>query len=175
MKIEVLPASVNDKSLIQRMMELYQYDFTEFEDNDLDSHGYFGYPYLDHYWSESGRHPFLVRVDEKLAGFVLVNRHAYIPGNECSIAEFFILRKYRRRGVGKTVAFYIFNQFQGKWEIQELESNIPAQTFWRKVIGEYTQGLYHETYLDTEQWKGPVQYFDNSALDWPQPGRAANG
>lgn len=161
MKIEVLPASVDDKPLIQRMMELYQYDFSEFENTDLDSHGCFGYSYLDHYWKEKDRHPFIVRVDGRLAGFVLVNHHTYLPENEWSIAEFFIMRKYRRKGVGKTVAFHVFDQFRGKWEVQEMEANIPAQRFWRKVIGEYTGGRYREISLNNDLWKGPVQHFDS--------------
>ena len=167
MKIEVSPASVDDKSLVQRMMELYQYDISEFENSDLDSHGCFGYSYLDHYWKEKGRHPFIVRVGGKLAGFVLVNRHTYLSGNEWSIAEFFIMRKYRRRGIGKAVAFHIFDQFRGKWEVQEVEANVPAQRFWRKAIAEYTGGHYLETNLNNELWKRPIQYFDNTKLVYP--------
>ena len=151
MKINILPASVNDKPILQRMMELYQYDFSEFQNNDLDAQGCFGYPFLDYYWSEEGRYPFLVQVDDKLVGFVLVNHHIYILGNEWSIAEFFILRKYRRTGIGKRVAFYIFDQFQGKWEIQETKANLPAQRFWQKVITEYTEGQYQEACLNNEQ------------------------
>ena len=127
MKIEVSPALVDDKSLIQRMMELYQHDLSEFENNDLDSHACFGYRFLDHYWKEKGRHPFIVRVDDKLAGFVLVNRNTHLPGNEWAIAEFFVMRKYRRRGIGKAVAFYLFDQFREKWEVRETEANVPAQ------------------------------------------------
>jgi hypothetical protein len=74
MAIEILPASINDKSLIQKMMELYQYDFSEFTETDLDEHGYFGYSHLDNYWVETNRYPFLVRVDGQLAGFALVNQ-----------------------------------------------------------------------------------------------------
>ena len=162
MSVEILPASPEDKLLIQRMMELYQYDFSEFEGTNLDQHGCFGYSYLDHYWVEEGRHPFIVCVDGKLAGFVLVNQHTHIPGNENSIAEFFILRKYRQRGIGKGVAFHIFDLFPGKWEVRQTESNTVAQQFWRNVVGEYTAGQFAEIVLNTESWKGPVQYFDNT-------------
>jgi predicted acetyltransferase len=144
------------------MMELYQYDFSEFEGTDLDQHGCFGYWYLDHYWVEKGRHPFIVCVDGKLAGFVLVNQHTHIPGNEHSIAEFLILRKYRRRGIGKRVAFHIFDLFPGNWEVGQTESNTVAQQFWRSVVGQYTAVQFAETVLNTESWKGHVQYFDNT-------------
>ena len=161
MRIEILPSSIEDKPLIRQMMEFYFYDFSEFNGADLDPHGCFGYGHLDHYWTEPGRDPFLVRVDGKLAGFVLVYQHTYLPGNDGSIAEFFILRKYRRLGVGRKVAFYIFDYFRGRWEIQETAANLSAQQFWRKVINEYTAGRFEETILDNDQWKGPVQYFDN--------------
>jgi hypothetical protein len=45
MNIEVSPALITDKSLIQQMMELYQYDFSELENTDLNKHRYFGYSY----------------------------------------------------------------------------------------------------------------------------------
>ena len=165
--MEVIQAGLDDKPLIQRMMELYAYDFSEFDSSDLDSHGTFGYPWLDHYWNEEGRYPFIVRVDGRLAGFVLVNQHTYLPGSEWAIAEFFIMRKYRKRGVGKTVAFSIFDRFRGKWEVHELENNIPSQLFWRKVISEYNHGQYSEVQVTDEHSKGPIQCFENGDQDPP--------
>jgi len=162
MKIEVVQASLEDKPILQRMMELYQYDFSEYDEGDLDAHGTFGYAWLDHYWLEQGRYPFIVRVDGKLAGFVLVNQFTYLPDSEWSIAEFFIMRKYRREGIGKTAAFSLFDKFRGVWEVHQLENNQPAQYFWRKVISEYTQGKYSETFLNHESSRGPIQQFDNT-------------
>lgn len=164
MNIVVTQASLDDKPLLQRLMEFYQYDFSEYENSDLDSRGMYGYAWLDHYWSEEGRYPFLVRVDGQLAGFVLVNQFTLLPTSEWSIAEFFIMRKYRRKGVGKTVAFSIFDKFRGVWETFQLDNNIPAQHFWRKVISEYTNGQYTETFLENESALGPVQQFDNRSL-----------
>ena len=162
MSVEVLLASLKDKPLIQRMMELYQYDFSEFEGTDLDQHGCFGYSYLGHYWVEEGRHPFIVRVDGKLAGFALVSQHTHIAGDGYSIAEFFILRKYRRQRIGKVVAFQVFDLFPGRWEVKQTEANIVAQQFWQNVIREYTAGQFEEMVLDTGAWKGTVQHFDTS-------------
>lgn len=162
MDVQILPALIADKSIIQRMLELYQYDFSEFEDTDLDEHGYFGYPYLDYYWIEADRHPFLVRVDGKLAGFVLVNQYTYLPGSQYSISEFFILRKYRKHGIGRQAAFHVFSLFLGRWEIHQAEKNVTAQKFWRSVIGEYTKGNYTETASENEDWNGVIQCFDNT-------------
>ena len=82
-------------------MELYQYDFSELLNTDLDEHWYFGYSYLDYYWVESNRYPFVVRVDDKLAGFALVNKSTCLLDSQYALAEFFILRKYRKQGIGR--------------------------------------------------------------------------
>src|SRR5262245_39793457 len=162
MNVEITQASIDEKTLLQRMMQFYSYDFSEFDDSDLDSHGNYDYPYLDHYWVEKGYYPFIVRVDEKLAGFVLVNRRCYLPDREWVIAEFFIMRKYRGKGVGKQVAFHVFDQFYGKWEVHEIERNKPAHQFWRKVISDYTHNQFTETHWEAEEYSGPIQCFDNT-------------
>jgi predicted acetyltransferase len=164
MFLELTPASIDDKPLLQRMMELYQYDFSEFENTDLDAHACFGYPYLDHYWVEEGRHPFIIHVDGKLAGFALVNRHVNLPASQWAVAEFFILRKYRRQGAGKAAAFQLFDRFRGAWEVGQIQENIPAQKFWREVISAYTNGDYKETILNDEEWKGIIQTFNNKTV-----------
>ena len=160
---EVSVATLDDKPLLQRLVELYQYDFSEIQGGDLDQHGCFGYLYLDNYWVDADRYPFLVRVNGKLAGFVLVNRLTYWIDNQLSLAEFFILRKYRRQGIGKVVAFQVFDKFHGKWEIRETAANVSAQCFWRKVVAEYTAGQYIDILFDDEKWKGPAQFFNNAS------------
>src|SRR5690606_11754215 len=128
--------------------------------------GRYGYGYLDRYWTEPGRYPFLIRVDRKLAGFVLVRRGTYFPELQAAsaelpymVAEFFILRKYRRRGVGAYAAREVFDRFPGRWEVAEMPENTAAQAFWRRVIGEYTGGRYEEFLMENDRWRWPVQVF----------------
>lgn len=142
-------------------MELYQYDFSEFDGQDLDEHGCFGYGDLDYFWFEPTHAVFLVTVDEKLAGFVLIDNEVVVTGNERSISEFFIMRKYRRQGVGKQVALDVFGRLPAKWEVRVIEENSPAQAFWRGVIAGYTQDKFQEKWLNNDDWHGPVFYFDN--------------
>ncbi|MFY0758443.1 hypothetical protein AB1K32_06135 [Metabacillus dongyingensis] len=54
------------------------------------------------------------------------------------------MKKFRRSGLGKKIAHNIFQMYIGKWEIFQIERNKPAQSFWRKVIEEYTAGDYAE-------------------------------
>jgi predicted acetyltransferase len=162
MNIDVAPASFFEKPILERLYQLYDYDFSEFDQSDVDANGLFIIEYLNTYWQEDGRYPFLVRVDGKLAGFVLVSR---LPGKGAqgeevhSIAEFFVMRKYRGLGVGRWVAFQVFDRFPGEWRVEEMSVNLPAQAFWRRVIGEYTAGAYVERIRDDEEWQGPEQIF----------------
>jgi predicted acetyltransferase len=161
MALEISEARIEDKTLIRHLMELYRYDFSEYDESDVDINGYFGYRWLDHYWTDEDRQPFIIRVHGKPAGFVLVNQHTYLPGSDWAIAEFFVMRKYRGKGIGKKAAFDVFDRFPGKWEVYELESNQPSQQFWRKVISDYTHGHYSETNVDDERKRGPIQSFEN--------------
>ncbi|MCL2407002.1 MAG: GNAT family N-acetyltransferase [Defluviitaleaceae bacterium] len=156
MNIEIITAAKSHKPVLRQLIELYEYDFTEFEDNDVDEHGFFGYRYLDHYWTDEHRHPYLVKVDGKYAGFVLVNKHCYYTNDENThtIAEFFIMRKYRRTGVGSIAARFVFDLFPGMWEVRVMSENKPALPFWRKVINEYTNGKYEYYSEPTDTWDG---------------------
>lgn len=162
MKIDVTLALISDKPLIKQMMELFRHDLSEFENVDLDEHGFFGYSYLDYYWVEAERSPLIVRVDRKLAGFVLINQHTHFPENQYSVAEFFILRKYRRRGVGREVAFYVFNLFFGRWEISQINRNLIAQKFWNDTIRSYTADNYTKEIVETDHGGKIFWSFDNS-------------
>ena len=70
------------------------------------------------------------------------------------------MKKYRQRGVGKTVAVMIFDMFPGGWEISQWTKNVSAQKFWRKVVEEYTNGKYDTFTAVEKDEKGFI--FDNS-------------
>jgi predicted acetyltransferase len=161
MNIALRTAARPDRELIRRMMELYLYDFSEYTREDLDEHGQFVYGDLDYYWFEKTHAAFIVTVDDKLAGFVLVDEEVLIDGSQRSISEFFVMRKYRRQGVGQHVARAVFDRLPAQWEVRVMAENTPAQPFWRRVIADYTGGAYTETAHTGAEWHGPVFTFDN--------------
>jgi predicted acetyltransferase len=161
MNFTILPVPLEEKPVLRNLMHLYLYDLSEFDHTDVGPHGLFEYKFLDHYWTEADRHAFFIKVDHHLAGFVLVNRYSIVLEHAYTVAELFVMRKYRRHGLGSQVAKEIFDRFPGEWEVRELFGNIPAHRFWRKVIGDYTGGQYEETMLNDERWKGHVQTFCN--------------
>jgi predicted acetyltransferase len=155
--VEIVPVKEADKSVLRQLMELYSHDFSEFTGEDVDEHGFYGYSYLDHYWAEDGRYPFFIKVDGKIAGFALVRKSCgdYSASESvCNIAEFFVMRKYRRMNVGGVAAKCVFELFKGEWEVRVLHVNVPALPFWRKVIDEYTGGNYVYHSEPVADWDG---------------------
>ena len=164
MYLKLMHAPLEQKPVLHRLMQLYLYDTSEFTGDDPNADGVFDYRYFDEYWQEPDRFPFLIYCGGNLAGFVLVNAYTVVlePGTGKSIAEFFVMRKYRSQGVGRRAAFHAFDRFPGLWEVREHVDNLAGQAFWRTIIGEYTCGNFTEDTLNTPSWTGPVQTFDNS-------------
>lgn len=144
MNITIEPILFEQKSVFIQMMELYEYDFSEFSDDDISEYGYFGYSRIDDYFNEDDRYPFFIRAGGKLAGLVLIRSCAEYNdlAEPHNIAEFFVLKKYRRRGVGHAAAVKVFDMFKGDWEVVYWNNNLPAKHFWEKVISDYTKGEY---------------------------------
>jgi predicted acetyltransferase len=164
MDIEVIKAAYTDKSVLRNMMELYLYDFSEYDGADLNQHGLYEYEYIDQYWTEPVRYPYFLRVNGSLAGFALIR--TIEPADEeayYSMAEFFVMKKYRRQYIGKTFANRLFDMHPGKWRVAQEENNHPSQVFWRKVISDYTNSIYKE--IRQEGWEGPIQEFNNSSKE----------
>ena len=136
-QIDVIPAVPGDRGVLERLLELYSYDFSEIVGRDVDAAGVYGYRHLDLYWTEPGRAPFLIRVDGHWAGFALVR-----SGEPHDMAEFFVMRKYRHGGIGRTAAANVIGRFPGRWQIRQVPANQPAIAFWRTVIpAEFDESL----------------------------------
>lgn len=149
MEYKVKKALLHEKEIIKHLMQFYFYDFSKFVEAHVEEDGRFeDYPYLDDYWKDETRFPYLVELNGKYAGFVLVRLIEEKERTYFSIAEFFIMKKYRRSGLGKLVASEMFDLHQGQWEVFQIEKNVPAQHFWRKVISDYTKGDYKERIVD---------------------------
>lgn len=164
MGVQIQVAGPGDEGRLGALFELYAYDFSEILGLDVDESGRFQAPPLDVYWTDPQRHAFLVRVDERLAGFALVQERSRLTGVEAvnDMAEFFVLRRYRRRGVGQHAAGWLFDRFPGPWEVRQRAENHAATTFWRRAIARYTGGRFDEVLWDDARWRGPVQRFESA-------------
>jgi len=146
MSFEIYEVKENEKQIILNLMQLYTYELSFFEDETtnfqlLDTGLYAISKYIELYWQEENRHPYLLKYNGKLAGFVL---ERFNEENFNEIAEFFVINKYRKMGAGTFMAKEMFNRYKGRWEIRTLLKNKKAQEFWKKVVKEVSNGKYEE-------------------------------
>jgi len=146
MKVTLTKASRENIGVMENLMQFYIYDFSEFVDLDVNKDGLFEpYAGIRDYWdNENERFPYFIKEGERFLGFVLVRYIMASERNYFSMAEFFIMRKYRRKGIGRSMAEQVFQLHKGQWEIYQKESNKPAQVFWRNIITDYTEGQFKE-------------------------------
>lgn len=125
--------------MLANIFELYAHDFSEFVDLKLGPDGRFGYEHLHLYWEEPGRHPFLIKAGGHLAGFALVRRGSELSGDAgvWDVAEFFVVRGFRRLGVGTQAAHEVWRRLPGRWEVRVMGRNEKAEAFWARAIGDY--------------------------------------
>jgi len=146
-----------DYELIQNLIRFYIYDMSEFTGWACPSNGLFGG--VDDQAYYFGKRPDLkealwpdgwtgkgykVLVDNEIIGFCLVRLFTQDTYQLNDIGEFFILRKFRNKGLGKQVAHAIFDRFPGNWQVRQMVANRPAQAFWRKTISAYTQDQFND-------------------------------
>ncbi len=167
--VTVTAAAATQRPILDHLMQLYLHDFSEFAPigsahGEVDADGRFADERLDSYWQEGGRIPLLIRADDRLAGFALLNQWSALGlPLDRAMAEFFVLRKYRRVGVGTRAALLLFHRFPGGWEVPVAWYNQPALRFWRDVTHVAAAGHVEECAGDGERWSGTVLRFSTRA------------
>lgn len=124
-----------------------------FSATSLGEIGYSESDQLDRWFGDSSVTPLVILRGADPVGFAMVARGSATPERsqvDYRMAEFFIARTYRRRGVGRLAVEIILNRFAGRWEIVEYLRNPVAVSFWRRVVANYTQGRYQERVTNGE-------------------------
>jgi predicted acetyltransferase len=162
----VVRASPDQRALIQGLFQFYVYDFSEFQpadsaDFELNAEAqYDPYP-LDQYWVDGPSIPLLIKRGERVVGFALINDFAHSgEALDHSMAEFFVLRKYRRAGVASFAVGEILRRYPGRWEIAIAARNAPALGFWPRTVAALDCVRDLKTVeIDDARWRGPILQF----------------
>ncbi len=131
---ELILAKPTDAPLVKTLLDEYLRELNKFETRIFSDDGLIDYPYFDVYWSEYGRHPFIIKHQGQVIGFAFVRDPHSTHSSRHQIAEFYIKPDYRGRGLGRQAVITIWQQFPGSWELQGLIGNAIALEFWRACI-----------------------------------------
>ena len=136
---QLIPATLTDYPSIQNMARFYVYEMSrECGLNSLDwacpADGLYESFDFKHYFTDPDRQAYLVKVNEELAGFVLIYQTKEQSNAQWNIGEFFILARFQQRGIGRLVAQQVWQRHPGSWEVTVIPENQRALQFWRKAV-----------------------------------------
>lgn len=119
---------------IEKLMQFYLYDFSEWIPLSFDDEGKFFIRPKDEYWAHAGTHAFFIEINGETAGFATVDTDVVDADTNFSIGYFFVSRRFRGTGSGAKAAELLLQRFPGKWQIFHVNANAVARTFWEKMI-----------------------------------------
>ena len=155
-------ATLDDLPVIKNLATYYVYDMSEGMGWDPNPDGrYEGCSDLPVFWEKPDHHAYVITVGNRIAGFAMVRPYPLEP-TRTEIGEFFVLRKFRYRGVGAAIAFRLFDSFPGPWLVRALDGNVNAQNFLEKAIASYTDGRFthdSENYVCPHSGPWPMQFY----------------
>jgi predicted acetyltransferase len=154
------------EATFQNLIQLYTHDFSAYwaatPKGDVQANGRFeDYPLSD-FWQRPRWSANLILIGSTTVGFSLVNDSSHTSeAVGANVAEFFVLRKYRGQGVGKSAARAMFNSLPGSWEVAVSSRNHAAKKFWKRVIESSREAKdVREFDARAERWRGPVFRFE---------------
>lgn len=147
--LQVVAATDAQRPVVERLIQLYLHDMTEFNPFPIGANGLYEYGMLDRFW----QHPFLLYSGGEIAGFALVVEQCPITAaSPCwFLAEFFVLRPYRRLGLATSACLRLFEDHPGLWHVGVIERNEAAVAFWQKFFDPFETKTSQQRY-DGEHW-----------------------
>lgn len=143
-----------NKAIFERLAQDYEDEFSPITGKIPDEKGKYSIdvdwhaPSIGYYWKEGNA----------VVGFCIMK-----PIEEYNdIAEFYVVPSYRKKGIGKKLAFAVFNRHRGLWQVRQILLATDANKFWKRVVSSYTLGKYTEMEMEDPTWgKVICQRFTN--------------
>ncbi|MBM3112094.1 GNAT family N-acetyltransferase [Pseudomonas arcuscaelestis] len=134
--VELLQTGPEQAELIRNLYQFYAYESSDWEQEDVEVDGrfYIHEEHLARYWQDPQWSANLILVDGFIAGFLLVERSEFAALNALELADLFILKRYRRKGIGRAIASQVLMSGECDWLVRFYDQDEAAQAFWRSVL-----------------------------------------
>lgn len=147
-KIKLIPATLADHPAIQNMARFYVYDMSEYLGNvegwEIPEDGMYECIDLKKYWADENAFPLIIRYENELIGFAIVDKKGSESSVDFNMAQFFVARKFKHQGIGRYIAEQCFTKFAGVWEVMVMPGNEGAYRFWRSTIKNFSNNQFTE-------------------------------
>ena len=129
MNISLYKVSLNDKTLLDNLLQLYLYDLSEFVPLEISPQGKYEQTMSPKYVSSFEKSAYIIHADLHIIGFVLVEPY----GEYIKINDLFVLNMWRNKGVGSAVVNILLKK--GKPLLCEFHTrNELAKFFWTNIM-----------------------------------------
>jgi predicted acetyltransferase len=130
--------------VLRNLFEYYVHDMAEWFEIDTKADGSYSYD-TSSVWN-NGCEAWLAKLGDSIAGFAVIGPAVKwsdpIPAFD--VHEFFVIRRYRRHGLGAAMSTRLWDAHPGEWLVRVVEANAVATRFWRTSIATYSSGAYVE-------------------------------
>ncbi|NNA65998.1 MULTISPECIES: GNAT family N-acetyltransferase [Pseudomonas] len=134
--VELIQTGPEQAELIRNLYQFYAYESSDWEQEDveLDGRFYIHEEHLARYWQDPQWSANLLLVDGYIAGFLLIERSELAGVNALELADLFILKRYRRKGIGRALATQVLSSGEADWLVRFYDQDEVSQAFWRSVL-----------------------------------------
>lgn len=130
------PVTRECASILRNLFELYAYDFSEHMPLRIKASGRFELTVDEAWWTRNDHFAYFIKLPEELVGFALLRAGSRLTSASevMDVAEFFVLRGNRGKGIGRIAAHALFRAFPQVWEVRVRRTNVAAMQFWSRVV-----------------------------------------
>jgi predicted acetyltransferase len=139
-------------TVLDNLFQLYAHDFSEHVPIQLEASGRFGVTPGSEWWTLGDHFAYLIKRQGALAGFALARTGSRLieAPDVMDVAEFFVVRGERRKGLGTSAAHALFAEFPRAWEVRVRQTNVPALRFWSLAAEMWVGGHVESTPYSTD-------------------------
>lgn len=134
MVVKLVKAKQSNSRQIESMLDDYLGELSNYREVSIGATSSAYYQHLEAYWSEIGRHIFLIQCSKRVVGFAFIRDPDSTESDFHQVAEFYVRPDSRRLGLGRSAVLEIWNLFSGQWELQVHTRNTAAVKFWVSCI-----------------------------------------
>ncbi len=122
--------------LLERLIQFYLYDLSKISMIVFSKDAQYDYEGLDLYIKDKDLSACLMKVDQHVIGFALLNRGKYVPqGYDYAIHGLYVYPLYRKKYYAYQTIVNILQTYPGHYFIPVLASNKDALSFWHSCLG----------------------------------------
>lgn len=134
--IELARIQPGEELTLASLFQFYCYDNSGWDGEDVDVNGRFDAceETITDYVRDPAKAAYWIKVEGALAGFAVTEPVDLPDGAIEEFADFFVLKKFRRRGVALEVVRNLVVESRQRWLISVFRDDIEAARFWQSAF-----------------------------------------